>query len=165
MERRVTELRLPADALVLLVGPSGCGKSTWARRHFRDTQVVSSDECRRLVADDAGDQTVNAQAFSVFYALLRARISLGRLTVADATGLNPGFRERLRRIAGEHGRPVLAVVFDVPLELCLRRAAGRSRVVPREVIARHHEQLQQAREEVLREGYHRVYFVGGAPAA
>lgn len=164
MERKVTELRLPADALVLLVGPSGCGKSTWAGRHFGETQVVSSDECRRLVTDDAGDQTVNAQAFSVFYALLRARISLGRLTVADATGLNPGFRERLRRIAGEHRRPVVAVVFDVPLDLCLRRAAGRARVVPPSVIARQHEQLQQAKADVLREGFHRVYFVGPPPA-
>lgn len=163
MERRVTELRLPADALVVLVGASGCGKSTFARRHFGATQVVSSDECRRLVADDEADQSASREAFAVFHAILRARMALGRLTVADATGLHPHARERLRAIAAVHRRPVVAILFDVPLDLCLRRAAGRSRVVPPAVIARQHEQLQQAREDVPREGFHRVYFVGAPP--
>lgn len=164
MEHRVSELRLPTDALVVLVGASGCGKSTFARRYFGATQVVSSDECRRLVADDEGDQSASREAFAVFNAILRARMALGRLTVADATGLHPHARERLRAIAAAHRRPVVAIVFDLPLDLCLRRAAGRSRVVPLSVIARQHELLQHAREEVLREGYQRVYFVGPPPS-
>ena len=34
---------LPEPCLVALVGPSGAGKSTFAARHFKPTEVVSSD--------------------------------------------------------------------------------------------------------------------------
>ena len=45
-------LTIPDFALVLLVGASGSGKSTFAARHFRPTEVLSSDRCRGMVADD-----------------------------------------------------------------------------------------------------------------
>jgi len=78
---------LPPRALVVLVGGSGAGKSWWARRHFLETEVVSSDRCRALVSDDEADQRVNREAFAVFYSIVRQRLSLGRLTVADSTAL------------------------------------------------------------------------------
>lgn len=33
-------------SLVVLVGATGSGKSTFARRHFKPTEIVSSDFCR-----------------------------------------------------------------------------------------------------------------------
>uniref|UniRef100_UPI0038999FFC 3' terminal RNA ribose 2'-O-methyltransferase Hen1 n=1 Tax=Streptomyces jumonjinensis TaxID=1945 RepID=UPI0038999FFC len=39
-------------SLVVLIGATGSGKTTSARRHFKPTEVVSSDFCRGLVADD-----------------------------------------------------------------------------------------------------------------
>jgi predicted kinase len=158
---------LPADALVVLVGPAGCGKSSFARRHFTGTQVVSSDACRRMVSDDEADQSATRQAFPVFHAILRGRLELGRLAVADATHLRAHTRRRLAEMAAERGRPAVAVVFDFPLALCLERAGGRARVVDPEVIRRHHEELQQAKVDVLREGFAKVWFVlpaeGGRP--
>jgi predicted kinase len=151
--------RIPPDALVVLVGPAGCGKSSFAARHFTGTEVVSSDACRRMVSDDEADQGATRAAFPVFYAILRGRLTLGRLAVADATHLRPHTRAGLIRMAAERGRPAHAVVFDYPLELCLRRAAGRARVVRPEVIHRHHEELQTARREVLEEGFAEVWFV------
>ena len=47
-----TEFQLPELSLVVLIGPSGSGKSTFARKHFRPTEVLSSDTCRGLVSDD-----------------------------------------------------------------------------------------------------------------
>ena len=52
-EREGDRMQIPPGALVVLVGTQGCGKSTFARRWFAETEIVSSDECRRLVADDA----------------------------------------------------------------------------------------------------------------
>jgi protein phosphatase len=43
---------LPEPSLVVLVGASGSGKSSFAARHFAPTEVISSDFCRGLVADD-----------------------------------------------------------------------------------------------------------------
>ena len=47
---------LPELSLVVLVGVSGSGKSTFARRHFKATEVLSSDVCRGWVSDDENDQ-------------------------------------------------------------------------------------------------------------
>nr|WP_262489957.1 AAA family ATPase [Hymenobacter sp. AT01-02] len=53
-----TSLKLPELSLVLLIGTSGAGKSTFARRLFQATEIVSSDQCRALVADDENDQSL-----------------------------------------------------------------------------------------------------------
>jgi protein phosphatase len=55
---------LPDPSLVVLIGPSGCGKSSFARKHFAPTEVISSDFCRGLVADDENDQSASADAFA-----------------------------------------------------------------------------------------------------
>lgn len=152
-------MEIPPGALVVLVGPQGCGKSTFARRWFRETEIVSSDECRRLVADDASDQAVSREAFTVFYTLLRARLTHGRTTVADATSLTPWSRRKLLQIAVARGRPVVAVAFDVPLETCLARQGGRERQVPPDVVQRSHDAFRQALADLPHEGYDRIYVV------
>ncbi|HYR11705.1 MAG TPA: AAA family ATPase [Longimicrobium sp.] len=156
-------MEIPPGALVVLVGPQGCGKSTFARRRFRETEIVSSDECRRLVADDAANQEVSRAAFAVFYALLRARLTHGRTTVADATNLTPWSRQKLRQIAVARGRPMVAVAFDVPLETCLARQGRRERQVPPDVVQRSHEAFRAALADLPHEGYERLYVVQPEP--
>lgn len=120
---------LPADALVVLVGASGSGKSTWAARHFRETEVVSSDRCRALVSDDEESQAVHREAFAVLYEIVRQRLSLGRRTVVDSTSLGEFSRRRLREIAARFEAPVHAVVHLVRTKRrrvrCTPSAGGR----------------------------------------
>ena len=52
MERAINELKIPELSLVTLIGISGSGKSTFARKHFKETEIVSSDRCRAIVSDD-----------------------------------------------------------------------------------------------------------------
>lgn len=150
---------LTPDALVILVGASGSGKSFWAHGFFRDTQVVSSDRCRALVSDDEENQRVSREAFAVFYSILRQRLALGRLTVADSTGLQEFSRLRMRDMARQHGRPVHLVAFAAPVDVLLRQNARRTRRVPEEVLTRHAEQMQRLRETgaLLHEGYDAVH--------
>lgn len=152
-------LAVEADSLVVLVGASGSGKSWWAHGHFRDTQVVSSDRCRAFVSDDEEDQGVNREAFAVFYEIVRQRLALGRLTVADSTGLHEFARRRLLHLARAFGRSAHLVVFEAPLEALLRQNAGRSRRVPEEIVRRHEEQLRALLEggALAAEGFEAVH--------
>ena len=83
--------------LVVLVGVSGSGKSTFARTHFKPTEVVSSDFCRGLVADDENDQSATPDAFDVLHYIVGTRLRRGLLTVVDATNV----QQARPRLAGE----------------------------------------------------------------
>jgi protein phosphatase len=154
-----TRISLPADALLLLVAPAGAGKSTFARAHFRATEVVSSDACRALVSDDEANQEATDAAYEVFHTILRGRLRLGRLAVADATNLEADFRARLRGHAAEFARPAVALVLDVPVEVCQAQNGARTRRVPPHIIAMHYKRYRQAREVLPREGYAAIHTV------
>jgi len=81
------QIAVPAMGLVVLVGVSGSGKSTFARAHFKPTEVVSSDFCRGLVADDENDQSATPDAFDVLHYIVGTRLRRGLLTVVDATNV------------------------------------------------------------------------------
>jgi len=87
------DIRIPELALVVLIGPSGSGKSTFARSHFKPTEIVSSDACRGLVADDENDQSATKDAFEVLHFIAGKRLQAGRLTVVDATSVQPEARK------------------------------------------------------------------------
>ena len=158
-------LEIPPACLVVLCGPAGSGKSTWAARRFPPTQVVSSDDCRARVGDDASAQEVNREAFDLFHATIALRARLGRLTVADSTALQPQARRDLLRIARAHRLPTALLLFDVPLEVCRARNAGREREVPAEALREQHAQLAAARDAVAREGWDRIVVFGSPEEA
>jgi protein phosphatase len=107
-------ITLPELSLVLLVGPSGCGKSTFALEHFKPTEVLSSDYCRGLVSDNENDQTSTRDAFEVLHFIARKRLAAGRLTVVDATNVQPDSRKPLVALAREFHVLPIAIVFDFP---------------------------------------------------
>ena len=88
----MTVIKVPELSLVVLVGVSGSGKSTFGARHFLPTEVISSDFCRGLVADDPNDQAATADAFDVLSYIAGKRLAAGRLTVIDATSVQPAAR-------------------------------------------------------------------------
>ena len=71
------ELKVPELSLVVLIGVSGSGKSTFGRTHFRPTEVISSDFCRGLVADDENDQSATPQAFELLHYIAGQRLKAG----------------------------------------------------------------------------------------
>ena len=84
----MNRITIPELSLVVLVGPSGCGKSTFARKHFKPTEVLSSDFCRALVSDDENNQAATRDAFEVLHFIAAKRLAAGKLTVIDATNVH-----------------------------------------------------------------------------
>lgn len=113
-------VRLVRPSLVVLCGPAASGKSTFAERHFRPTQVISSDWARARVCDDERDQRFSAQAFDLVYFLIELRLTLNRLCVMDSTALNASSRKELLDLARRFGVPTVAMILDVPLEAVWR---------------------------------------------
>jgi protein phosphatase len=121
----MSTVRIPELSLVALIGASGSGKSTFARTHFKPTEVISSDYCRALVADDENDQAATKDAFDVLYYIAGKRLAAGKLTVVDATNVRPEDRKRLVALAREHHVLASAIVFDLPERLLHERNESR----------------------------------------
>lgn len=157
-------LPIPELALVLLVGPAGSGKSTFAGRHFAPTQVISSDTCRAMVADDEGDQSATRDAFDLLHFVVEKRLRRGRLTVVDATNVDPEARRPLLALARKHHVPAVAIVFDLPLDLCVARDRQRRRSVGREAIERQHQQLRASLPLIGKERFRQIHRFHGEQA-
>jgi protein phosphatase len=155
-------IRIPDLALVVLVGVSGSGKSTFAGRHFRPTEVISSDFCRGLVSDDENDQGATADAFDVLNFIAGKRLAAGRLTVIDATSVQPGARQSLVALARRHHVLAVALVLELPERTCAARNVARpDRTFGAHVLRQQHAQLRRGLRGLRREGFHRVHVLAG----
>src|SRR5512141_693510 len=118
-------ITLPELSLVVLIGASGSGKSTFARQHFKPTEVISSDFCRGLVSDDENNQAATEDAFDVLHYIAAKRLAAGKLTVIDATNVQPEARKPLVALAREYHLLPVAIVLNMPEKLCQERNALR----------------------------------------
>jgi protein phosphatase len=158
-----TKLTVPELSLVVLVGVTGSGKSTFARTHFKPTEVISSDFCRGLVADDENDQSATPAAFELLHYIVGKRLAGGRLTVVDATNVQPEARRELVALAREHDVLPVAIVLDLPEKLCAERNAGREdRDFGPHVLRRQRDQLRRGLKGLRREGFRTVHVLRGA---
>jgi polynucleotide kinase-phosphatase len=158
----MTELRIPESGLVVLVGVSGSGKSHFARRHFRPTQVVSSDYCRAVVSDDENDQSATTDAFDLLHHIVRTRLRRGLLTVVDATNAQPRSRAQLVQLAKDQDVLCVAIVLDVPESVAVARNAVRTdRDLPDHVVPRQRRELRRGMRDLHRV-FKRAYVLSGA---
>ncbi|NLU71925.1 polynucleotide kinase-phosphatase [Streptomyces sp. HNM0575] len=160
-------LGVPDLCLVVLVGVTGSGKSTFAHRHFLPTQVLSSDFCRGLVADDENDQGATRDAFDVLHHIAGKRLAAGRLTVVDATNVQPEARKSLVKLAREHDVLPVAIVLDMPEKLCAERNAQRPgrADMGRHVLPRQRRELRRSMGSLQREGFRKVHVLRGPEEA
>lgn len=151
-----TSLRILRPSIVVLCGPAACGKTTFAQRHFRPTQIISSDWARALISDDERDQRFNAQAFALVHFLVEQRLTVNRLCVVDSTALTGQARRDLLELAKKCQVPTTLLLFSVPLEICVERNEKRERSVGRAIIERQYEAFEQAKGTIRQEGFDQV---------
>lgn len=152
----IEHLILPRRTLLVLCGAAGAGKSTFAAQRFPATSIVSSDRCRGLVCDDENDQTVNRDAFDLFYYILQKRMKLGRFCVADSAALKPDARRNLRALSRRFGYYGCLLIFTTPPEVCIQRDSQRTRRVGESVVHYHAGLLPQAMQDAPNEGWEMI---------
>ncbi len=152
------KISVPELSLILLIGPSGAGKSTFGRKHFLSTEVVSSDFCRGLVSDNENDQSATGDAFDLLQAIVRKRLARGRLTVIDATNVQPESRKSLIELGQEYHVLPVAIVFDLPERLCQDRNVNRpDRQFGPHVIRNQIQQMRRSQRGLQREGFRHIF--------
>ncbi|MGD9814492.1 MAG: polynucleotide kinase-phosphatase [Hyphomonadaceae bacterium] len=159
----VTSIDVPDFSLIVLIGATGSGKSTFARKHFKSTEVISSDYARGLVADDENDQAVSADAFDLVRAIADKRLKNRKLTVIDATNVRAPERKQWVEVARRwHALPV-AIVLDPGLDVCVERNKGRpdrnfGPGVPQRMIS----EIRKGLRGLQREGFRQVWTLRSA---
>lgn len=149
-------ITVPKGALVVLCGISGSGKSTFASRHFKPTQIVSSDHCRAMLCDDPNNQWVSGQAFALMHWIIDKRLALRRTTVADSTALSRQARRAFLKIARSHHAHTVLLCFDVKQDEAEARDRQRERTVGPEVINKQYQQFVTAVEDAQNEGWDQI---------
>jgi protein phosphatase len=152
------KITIPELALVVLVGASGSGKSTFARHHFLGTEILSSDICRGWVSDDQTNQAASSDAFDVLHYIAAKRLAAGRLTVVDATNVQAVDRKPLINLARQYHCIPVAIVLNLPEQLCRDRNHQRpDRQFGGHVVRRHSENLRRSLRSLEREGFRYVF--------
>lgn len=159
------KITIPELSLVALIGPTGSGKSTFARKHFKPTEVVSSDYCRGLVSDDENSQAATNDAFEVLYFIARKRLAAGRLTIVDATNVQAESRKPIVALAREYHCLPVAIVLNLPEKLCHERNHDRpDRDFGPHVARQQSQALRRSLRHLKDEGFRHVWVLSSPEA-
>ncbi len=158
------QIKIPDQSLVVLIGASGSGKSTFAQKHFKPTEILSSDFCRGLVSDDENDQEATKDAFDVLHFIAAKRLAAGKLTVIDATNVQHDARKPLLELARKYHYLSVAIVLNIPAKLCQERNETRQdRNFKPHVIRNQTSQLRRSLRSLKREGFRNFLYILSSP--
>jgi protein phosphatase len=110
-----------------------------------------------LIAGSEADQSVNETVFERLHQAVEDRLHAGSLTVVDATNTEWMQRTQLVAQGRRCGRPVVAIVLDLPQEVCLARNAARPRRVRPGVVRQQLADLRHTGADLDLEGFAAVY--------
>lgn len=154
------QIKIPEFSLAVLIGPSSSGKTHFAQKHFKLSEIVSSDYCRYLISDDENNQAVSKEAFELMHYLIDKRLSLRKFTVVDATNVLENSRYELLELARKHHCLVSAFVFNLSEEICNYRNKMRTdRQVDEKIIHYQYNQMQYSLMNLKKEGFNYVYIM------
>lgn len=153
-----SEINIPELSLVVLIGISGSGKSTFAKKHFKETEILSSDRCRAIVSDDENNQSATDEAFELLHYIAAKRLKNGLLTVIDATNVQRESRKPLVNLAKQYHCLPVAIVLDVPEKVCEDRNDLRpDRNFGKHVTRMQRSQLRRSIKHLKGEGFRHIF--------
>ena len=111
-----------------------------------------------MVSDDENDQAVTKDAFEVLRFIAGKRLALGKLTVIDATNVQPEARKPLVELARQYHCLPVAIVLDMPERVCQERNRQRpDRDFGPHVVRNQTSQLRRSLRGLRKEGFRHVF--------
>lgn len=125
---------------IMVIGVPGSGKSTYCQNYlkqFPQTVWLSSDAMRLKLFGTEEYQKENAKVFQTLEEETLAALKAGKDVLYDCTNLIKANRDKIcREVKKIPNVQTSAVVFKLPLWVCLERNKKRERIVPEKVIRR-----------------------------
>lgn len=136
--------------VMVAIGPPGCGKSTWWENGRNAGAIpeqsirINMDAIRKEMTGNESDQSKNYVVAKVAEVKLKACLS-ERIPVIywDNTCTKAKYRKDIINLAKTAGYKVIGIHFNVPIKVCLKRNASRTRNVPEDVIERMYNSIQE----------------------
>jgi len=155
-------IEIPEKAVIMLMGCTSSGKTSFGLKHFKKTEVLSSDAFREMIADNENDQSVTKDAFALLYHTARLRLKKGKRCVIDATNTQAFARRQVLKLAWSFDLPCIAIVLNVDENTLLERNRKREdRGYPDYVVERHFRELNESISVLGEEGFNSVYVLNG----
>lgn len=139
------------------VGLPSSGKSTFVEKLAKQhgLVVIHPDSIRKELTGSVEDQSKNAEVFKLAFERMNAALVAGKDVVFDSCAQSRERRKPILKIAKEHDAFIVAIVFDVGLEIAKERNSKRDRVVPEFVLERMHSQWESPTEN---EGFDEIAY-------
>lgn len=147
---------LEENSLLVLCGSAYSGKSHFARRWFRETEIVSLEQLSLSIFDHRVSAEAQQEALPLLYAAVEFRLRANRMTVVDAQCLQTSVRRHLVHLARHHQVPVYLLVMDVSLALCLERVPEATELEQAQLRLQY-EQTHLACKLAKQEGFSAVF--------
>ena len=150
-------------SLIMLMGIPACGKSYVAKQiqkegEENDRKVVihSSDELRKELFNDVGEQTKNDILFEELHKRIKRDLNDGIDVIYDATNLSKKRRAAFLRELKNIDCEKICVPVLAPYEDCIERNSKRSRTVPDKVMKKMYTSFQPPS---TREGFNSIILI------
>ncbi|HEX2900398.1 MAG TPA: polynucleotide kinase-phosphatase, partial [Bacteroidia bacterium] len=155
------EIKLPDFVLVLLVGPSGSGKSHFAETHFPAAEVIAQRQFEAMLSDDGSDEALHEETLKLMHQAIELRLKYKKACVVDAPLLTQDSRKELRRLSKKYHCKAVAIVFQIPAQVCITRNAKRSDGDPGAQLVRSQMgKMERIGKDLEEEGFKSQFLIG-----
>ncbi|MFT9497609.1 AAA family ATPase [Anaerosolibacter sp.] len=153
--------KLNQNTLYILIGLPGSGKTTYANKcfHSKDILIVSSDQIRQQITGSSSfNKGDTAPTLQIAQKIIQEALESGLNVVWDATNIYKKWRKDFIKIAKKNNAKVVAIVFNTPVSICVKRNNERTveKQVPNEIIV---EMSKASLSIDKREGFHEVIYI------
>lgn len=128
--------------IIMLCGLPGSGKSTWAMKEAEKPHVkrINKDEIRHMVNNSKFTKGNEKDVLKIRNMLIEHWLGKDYTVIVDDTNLHPKHETYLKQLAEEWRCTFEKIVFNTPVEECVKRDLKRENSVGQDVIYRMYEQ-------------------------